>query len=504
VPRNPALGLNPWDSRLELACLGVTHLLNWKRSTLKNRRDMKENTSAFAWVLTVFLTTCISPLLSTALADGGKPTIVPMLQAVITNPTPAVNDEFGFPIAVVGSDRVLIGARFDDTGATDSGAAYLFGTNGAVITTFTNPTPANNDLFGFSLAAVGSDFVLIGTGISGAGTGAYLFQTNGSLVRTFTDPTPSMFRVFGRPLAALGTDRVLIGMLQEGSGSNFGAVYLYSTNGALLNTFTNPVPTANDFFGTDLVAVGSNRVLIGTGSGPAYLFNADGTLITTFTNPIPASVQFIPATSLGEDRVLFADFLQQAGIVYLFNVNGALLTTFTNPTPAQSYWFGYSVAAIGSDHVLISTQGDDTDATNAGAVYLFNTNGALLMTLRNPAASGEGDPFDTSDSFGFPVRAVGNDRVVIGAPTEDIGATNAGVVYLYSLVPSLGIRTTPTNTLAISWPAFEPDFKLQQNTNGIATANWSNVTGTIQSDGTNNYLTVESVIGNRFYRIIKP
>src|SRR5437867_3147251 len=55
-----------------------------------------------------------------------------------TNPTPAVDDRFGYSVAAVGTDRVLIGAPLDDTGATNAGAAYLFSTNGALLATFTN------------------------------------------------------------------------------------------------------------------------------------------------------------------------------------------------------------------------------------------------------------------------------------------------------------------------------------------------------------------------------
>ena len=80
----------------------------------------------------------------------------------IANPTPAAIDNFGISVAAVGSDRVLIGARDDNTGAVDAGAAYLFSTDGTLHTTYTNPTPAVRDSFGCSVAALGSDRVLIG------------------------------------------------------------------------------------------------------------------------------------------------------------------------------------------------------------------------------------------------------------------------------------------------------------------------------------------------------
>jgi hypothetical protein len=70
--------------------------------------------------------------------------------------------------------------------------------------------------------------------------------------------------------------------------------------------------------------------------------------------------------------------------------------------------------------------------------------------------------------------------------------------------PLLSIVRTTTNTVAVSWPSPSTGFTLQENTNGIATANWSNVTATIQDNGTTKALIVNPPIGNRFYRLFKP
>jgi hypothetical protein len=183
---------------------------------------------------------------------------------------------------------VLIGAANDDTGAANAGAAYLFSTNGVLLTTFTNPTPASGDLFGASVAALGSDRVLIGaerdnTGATQAGA-AYLFSPNGTLLTTFTNPTPTTSDLFGKAVAAVGNDRILIGADSADTGAaNAGAAYLFSTNGTLLTTFTNPTPAEDDEFGTSVAAVGSDRVLVSaqfddTGApiaGAAYLFSLD-------------------------------------------------------------------------------------------------------------------------------------------------------------------------------------------------------------------------------------
>src|SRR5262249_25140729 len=62
----------------------------------------------------------------------------------------AAGDRFGCSVAVSGN-LVVVGARDDDTGAENAGAAYLFdATSGALLRTFTNPTPAVNDFFGSS------------------------------------------------------------------------------------------------------------------------------------------------------------------------------------------------------------------------------------------------------------------------------------------------------------------------------------------------------------------
>ena len=70
--------------------------------------------------------------------------------------------------------------------------------------------------------------------------------------------------------------------------------------------------------------------------------------------------------------------------------------------------------------------------------------------------------------------------------------------------PLLTIARTTTNTVAVSWPSPSTGFTLQQNTNGIATVNWSNVLATPSDDGTTKTLIVNPPTGNRFYRLVHP
>ncbi|MEE8451772.1 MAG: Ig-like domain-containing protein [Thermoguttaceae bacterium] len=252
------------------------------------------------------------------------------LLRTLHNPTPEEDDQFGRAVAAVG-ENVLVGARFDDSGAEDAGAAYLFdGQTGRLLRTFLGPAPAENDQFGYSVAAVG-DKVLVGaryddTGARDAGA-AYLFDARtGELLQTFLNPTPQSGDAFGRAVAGVG-DNVLVGArYDDTSAEDSGAAYLFdATTGRLLQTFLNPSADKGDEFGYSVAAVG-DKVLIGA--------RRDDTAA------------------------------QKGGAAYLFDAaTGVLLATYFNPQAANGDRFGVSVAAVG-DAILVGAQ-------YAGAAYLF-------------------------------------------------------------------------------------------------------------------------------------
>jgi hypothetical protein len=369
----------------------------------------------------------------------------------INHPNPEF-DFFGRAVAALDSDRILVGAYDTSIAMDNAGSAYLLSTSGALLSTFVKPGAANQDRFGISIAAVGPDKVLIGadgddTGALDTGA-AYLFTTNGTLVTVFTNPTPATADFFGYSLAAVGNDKVLIGAYGDHFGANLGgAAYLFTTNRTLLATFNNPTPASGDRFGVAVAAVGTDKVLIGadrddagaSDSGVAYLFRIDGTLLATFNNPSPETNDAFgcAVTAVGPNAVLIGasgdnSSGNSGGAAYLFNTSGGLLTSFTNPTPASGDQFGIAVAAVGADKVIIGAASDDSGATDAGAAYLFGINGNLWCTFKNPSpANGE--------LFGSAISAVGTDKVLIGAP-QDAGAAGAAHIFaLTTFVPGLAL-----------------------------------------------------------------
>jgi RNA polymerase sigma factor (sigma-70 family) len=252
---------------------------------------------------------------------------------------------------------------------------------------------------------------------------------------TFLNPIPDGDDWFGRPIAVVG-DNILIGACGDDVGANdAGAAYLFDSNGTLVQTFHSATPAAGDYFGMAITALGS-KILVGapgedvgaTDAGAAYLFDASGTLLQTFQDPAAADYDwFGTAVVLVGSNILVSapgddSAGTDAGVVYLFDPNGSLLQTFLNPTRDAKAWFGTAVAVLGSN-ILVGAPGDDTGATDAGAVYLFDPSGALLQTFLNPTP-------DVDDRFGYSIATLG-DNVLVGAPRDDAGATDAGAVYLF-------------------------------------------------------------------------
>jgi hypothetical protein len=214
-------------------------------------------------------------------------------------PLPNIVDNFGHAVAISGN-RALISAIGDDRGATNAGAAYLFDTTtGALLKTFLNPTPGSGDFFGQDVALFGNRALISSsnddTAALNAGA-AYLFDTTtGALLQTFLNPTPEQNNLFGNNdnfglSVALSGTQLAIGAPNDGvNGFQNGVVYLYDlATGNLLHTLVMPTPFPGDtaeFLGTD-IALSDNYVLAGAPErnfgkattqkdiGAAFLFSA--------------------------------------------------------------------------------------------------------------------------------------------------------------------------------------------------------------------------------------
>ena len=113
--------------------------------------------------------------------------------------------------------------------------------------------------------------------------------------------------------------------------------------------------------------------------------------------------------------------LDPKNIVIADNVMGGVpMFELVNPTPNVNDSFGTAIVPLSTGNVVVTDPGDDTVATDAGAVYLYNgATGALIATLTGSTAS---------DGVGN-VTALNNGNYVVNSFNWDNGsASNAGAV----------------------------------------------------------------------------
>jgi len=186
------------------------------------------------------------------------------LLQTINNPTPTVGEGFGFDVSLSGS-LLLIGSPGDTTGASNTGSVYLYDTSGNLLHTINNPTPQNNDIFGNAVSMDGNRLVVgarqDNTGATFSGS-AYIYDTSGNLLHTLNNPSPAAFDEFGFDVG-ISIDKILVGARLDNTGdNNAGSVYLYDTSGTLLQTINNPDPIIGQQFGVSLDISGNLDYLL--------------------------------------------------------------------------------------------------------------------------------------------------------------------------------------------------------------------------------------------------
>ncbi len=368
------------------------------------------------------------------------------LLRIFEDPAGKEGDGFGWSIAAVGTN-VLIGAPAYGDAARQQGRAYLFdGTSGALLHTFENPYPSEEDRFGWSVAALGGD-VLIGAyqedpnAVENAGQ-AYVFDgQSGELLHTLSSPLPSTHAEFGASVASAGGNP-FVGAYRTGDGAAF--VFDRDT-GELLHTLTSDslesqLGSSVTSDGTILAAGARFDSEFGTRTGAIEVFDAaSGLLLRKIANPTPEAEDWFGHSTSALNGLIAAGAPQDdlsgfnTGTAYLFqSATGSLLTTFVHPEPRNGDAFGQSVAMVG-DNVLIGVPGADVSPAeppilDAGLAYLFSgTTGAVILKLEQPVRS--------FSQFGWSVAPRGSD-LLVGAPREARrGNIEVGRVYLFAGVP---------------------------------------------------------------------
>ena len=358
--------------------------------------------------------------------------------ATIHSPEPFSGAQLGYMVTF--NDGILVVSdKFAKVEGVIAGKAYVYDSEGNLKATLQSPELEDNAGFSFSLDVSG-DIIVIGQnkGEKADQLDAYVFNPDGNLLTILQSPTPVEQRKFGYAVSVDG-DIIVVSdpaFVIDDKG-HAGIVYVYDSEGSLLETIKPPTPGHKHWFGR-AVTVGEDVIVIGevlmeqgrtVGPSSAYIYDYDGNIIATLKPPEGMfPINFGNTVDVDGDIVAVGDSWAEvdgkvkAGRVYLYDREGNHLRTIQAPEPQEAAHFG-SWVDISGDKIAIGEWKADIETINEGRAYLFDTDGNLLATLQAP----EPEP---GAYFGWAV-AVYDDTVVVAARNAEVeGLSQAGKVYI--------------------------------------------------------------------------
>jgi hypothetical protein len=327
-------------------------------------------------------------------------------------------DQFGSSVGTAGDvnhdshSDVIVGAMYNDAGGTDAGRAYLYlgGASPNNVADLVLTGLAVGDHFG---CAVGTAGDVNGDGYADILVGAPSNDAGG------TD-AGALYVFLGGPALDKVADRTLVGLV-AGDELGFSAGVAGDVN-------------ADGY--DDLVGGAPNNDLAGGNAGRAYILDMG--------SPPAAACrqQLTPVGAAAGDRLGFC--VADAG-----DVNG------------DSY-----------DDVIVGVPRSDPAAgTDAGRAYVY-FGGPTLDT--NPdlrlSGAGAGDEFGSTVAGAGDVNGDGYDDVIVGAPFNDAGGTDAGRAYVYfgGATPNSTADLVLTGQAAYDWFGFGVGTAGDMNGDGYA------------------------------------
>ncbi len=345
-------------------------------------------------------------------------------------------DAFGTSVSTAGDvngdgySDVIVSSPYNDAGGTDAGRAYIYFGGASMDNTadVTMNGAAANDAFGNSVSAAGdvngdgySD-VIIGAQYNAAGGSnagrAYIYFGSANMNNTADVilTGEAAFDNFGYSVSTAGdvngdgySDVIVGALYNQAGGNNAGRAYIYFGSAGMDNT-------------ADIIMTGAAGEAFGNSVSRGGDINGDG-----FDDVIVGAYQNSAGGSF-------------AGRAYIFfggsgmdNTADAILTgTAAGDNFGTSVSTGGDVNGDGYANVVVGAPFNDAGGNNTGRVYVYTNSltGADLPDEFFTGAAAE-DNFGTTVSTAGDVNGDGYTDVVIGAPLNDAGGSNAGRVYVY-------------------------------------------------------------------------
>ena len=242
------------------------------------------------------------------------------------------------------------------------------------------------------------------------------------------------------------SDKIVIGAPNDDVGSNGdqGSAYIYNLDGTSEVKLTASDGAAGDGFGYS-VALGNDKVVVGayaddinlffteTDQGSIYVYDLDGTNEVKLTSGWDGASndKFGSSVAVGSNKIVVGapGDGSSSGSVYVYDLGDVSAPGYsvnyeskiTASDGAASDIFG-TLVAVGNDKIVVGAPGD---GSSSGSVYVYDLDGTneVKITASDGAAS---------DQFGISV-AVGSNKIVVGAYQDDDNGSSSGSVYIYNL-----------------------------------------------------------------------
>lgn len=377
------------------------------------------------------------------------------------------NDLFGVASDLKGNIAV-IGATGEDVPYLDSGKVYIADINARIfLNTLLNPnedqSTAISDQFGYAIAISGN-YALVSAyqedfGVSNRGiiyiidipTATVVHSISPSQIGSGFSAGPS----FGTDVDAYGNYGIGGALGDDTFTTDAGSAFIFDIEqGTVLHELTNPnansVSDTDEYFGI-AVAIGEKYAAVGaigenSNTGAVYIFEVlTGNHVHTI---LPTDVDLADGASLGDK---FGCALEIQGNLLVVGTE-----TSDNPYSGSGH---ISVFAL-EDIVESSAYKNTINPKIGNLVNNLNdvaiSSGRIFRSVINPniQTSSPADDFASTGVEGVRSVAISGNRAIIGAYSEDLGATNAGVAYIVDvptgkILHTLSIAdhspTTPTN-----------------------------------------------------------
>ncbi len=377
-------------------------------------------------------------------------TITETFKLTVSDATPG--DEFGLSVAIDG-DTIVVGARKDDENAIDAGAAYIYERQGIVwvqIKKLLASDGSFNDRFGRDVDIDG-DTVVIGAQYDNVGAtdsgSVYIFDrnqggaNNWGEVKKITASDPQHEAHFGVRLALQG-DQLLVSAPAHSSSPHHGAGYLFernqggSNNWGQVKKFVGSDSNAADAFAVGVEIDGDTIILgarlhdsAGNNAGAAYIFERNhggpdnwGEVVKITASDPATDAEFGKEVAIEGDVVVIGaphknELGASSGAVYIFERhaggpnNWGEVDKLVPGNGAAGDSFGWSVL-LHNNNLIIGAPESYNGQTGGAYLYQYQA-GQWLELIRLQASDGA-----SNDSFGQWAGMLQN-IVIVGARRDD-------------------------------------------------------------------------------------